>query len=408
MHQGDTLRQCPAKLIRRAGAHGQRLRHLGRRHPWWLTGKPRGSHVGREKGAGRRILPAATLRLATSRHSPKLRDMGYVTSLFARKVVAAAGGEVDAAAMLASVGITADAPWDAGQMIPAERYYDMLEQIADQIDVTDLPVRTGASMRLDEYGALGLAFKAATTLGASYARVERYARLWTSVVEYELRPTTGGTLFVLHRAGDRRLGMRLSNETTLVSTVAIARQVCPVPLSPVEVLVSHPAPGATAAHEAWFGCPVRFGADLDAVHYSNEALARPNILGDVGISHYLARHLDAELAQISQDPALVTQAKAAIAQTLSEGVPKMADIARGLGLSARSFHRRLSEHGHTFQGLTENTRRDLAEGLLRDESHSLAEIAFLTGFSEQSAFTRAFKRWVGTTPATYRKDRTRR
>lgn len=50
-------------------------------------------------------------------------------------------------------------------------------------------VRTGASLRLDEYGALGrLAFKAATTLGASYARVERYARLWTSVVEYELRP----------------------------------------------------------------------------------------------------------------------------------------------------------------------------------------------------------------------------
>ncbi|WP_246138084.1 AraC family transcriptional regulator ligand-binding domain-containing protein [Maritimibacter fusiformis] len=65
----------------------------------------------------------------------------------------------------------------------------MLERIADQIDVTDLPVRTGASLRLDEYGALGrLAFKAATTLGASYARVKRYARLWTSVVEYELRP----------------------------------------------------------------------------------------------------------------------------------------------------------------------------------------------------------------------------
>ena len=48
-------------------------------------------------------------------------------------------------------------------------------------------------MQLDEYGALGLAFKAATTLGASYARVERYARLWTSVAEYELRPATGGT-----------------------------------------------------------------------------------------------------------------------------------------------------------------------------------------------------------------------
>lgn len=105
---------------------------------------------------------------------------------------------------------------------------------------------------------------------------------------------------------------------------------------------------------------------------------------------------------------LVTQAKAAIAQALSEGTPKMAEIARGVGLSARSFHRRLSEHGMSFQSLTEETCRDLAEGLLRDKNHSLSEIAFLTGFFEQSAFTRAFKRWVGTTPATYRKDLARR
>ena len=330
--------------------------------------------------------------------------MGYVTSLFAHKVVAAAGGGVDAAAMLASVGIAPDAPLDAGQMIPAQRYYELLEKIAGQIDVTDLPVRTGASMRLDEYGALGLAFKAATTLGASFARVERYARLWTSVVEYELRPATGGTLFILHRAGERRLGMRLSNEATLVSAVAIARQVCPVPLAPVEVLVRHPAPRRVAAHEEWFGCPVRFGAERDAILFSNETLARPNILGDEGISQYLTTHLDAELSEMTREPALVMQARAAIAQALSEGAPKMAEIASGLGLSARSFHRRLSEHGMSFQSLTEETRRDLAEGLLRDERHSLAEIAFLTGFSEQSAFTRAFKRWVGTTPATYRKD----
>ncbi len=334
--------------------------------------------------------------------------MGYVTSLFARKVVAAAGGGVDAAALLAGVGIDPDAPVDPGQMVPAERYYDMLERIARQIDVTDLPVRTGASMRLDEYGALGLAFKAATTLGASYARVERYARLWTSVVDYELRPATGGTLVILHRAGERRLGMRLSNEATLASAVSLARQVCPVPLAPVEVLVRHPAPRSITAHEAWFGCPVRFNAGLDAILYADEVLARPNILGDEGISQYLATHLDAELSEITRVPALVTQAKAAIAQALSEGTPRMAEIARGLGLSARSFHRRLSEHGMSFQTLTEDTRRELAEGLLRDERHSLAEIAFLTGFSEQSAFTRAFKRWVGTTPATYRKDMSRR
>ncbi len=122
--------------------------------------------------------------------------MGYVTSLFARKMVAAAGDQVDTAALLASVGLDAEGEWDPKAMIPADTYYSMLERIASQTDVTDLPVRVGASMRLDEYGALGLAFKAATTLGGSYARVERYARLWTSVVEYELRLDPRGHAFL--------------------------------------------------------------------------------------------------------------------------------------------------------------------------------------------------------------------
>ena len=331
--------------------------------------------------------------------------MGYVTSLFARKMVAAAGDAIDGAAFLSGAGIDPDGPWDPKAMIPAAAYYDMLEQIATEVDVTELPLRTGASMRLDEYGALGLAFKAATTLGASYARVERYARLWTSVVEYELRAEARGTLFILHRRGPRRLGLRLSNEATLASALSIARQVSPVPVAPLEVLLRHTAPRSVAAHEAWFEAPVRFGAELDGILFSHATLAQPNILGDAGISSYLVSQLDKELSEIADEAPLVQQTRDAIAQALSEGAPKMAEIARDLGFSARSFHRRLSEHGLSFQTLTEETRRDLAEGLLRDERHSLAEIAFLTGFAEQSSFTRAFKRWFGQTPASYRKGR---
>jgi AraC-like DNA-binding protein len=330
--------------------------------------------------------------------------MGYVTSLFARKMVAAAGSGVDGAALLAEAGLDPQGPWDPKAMIPAATYYTLLERIAERVDVTDLPVRGGASMRCDDYGALGLAWKAALDLRGSFFRVARYARLWTSVVGYELRPHPRGALFILHRAGERRLGMRLSNEATLASGVSLARQVSPVAFAPLEVLIRHPAPKSVDAHEAWFGCPVRFDAELDALLISAEALDRPNILGDEGISRYLISHLDAELSEVAVEAPFIARARDAIAQALSEGAPRMGDIARGLGLSARTFHRRLSEHGMSFQTLTEETRRDLAEGLPRDDRHSLAEIAFLTGFSEQSSFTRAFKRWVGTTPASYRKD----
>ncbi len=203
--------------------------------------------------------------LAECRALSKLKPMGYVTSLFARKMVAAAGGGPGGIALLASVGLEVDAPWDPKAMILAEAYYSMLERLAAQVDATDLPVRVGASMRCDEYGALGLAWKAAPDLRGSLARVERYARLWTSVVRYELRPDPRGFLFIVHRPGERRLGLRLSNETTLIATIALARQVSPAPVTPLEVLVRHPAPNAVTAHEKWFGCPVRWGAECDAI-----------------------------------------------------------------------------------------------------------------------------------------------
>lgn len=318
-------------------------------------------------------------------------------------MIAAAGPDVDQRRLLTSIGLDPDGKNDPKKMLVDTVYYDLLEHIAGVIDVTDLGVRTGQSMRLDEYGALGLAWKAAPTLHGSYSRVERFARLWTSVVEYELRPAERGTLFILHRSGERRLGLRLSNEATLASAVAISREVSPVPFSPLEVHLRHPPPRTLEHHERYFGCPVYFGSDLDALLLSPDSLARPNRLGDEGITHFLDRHLEGELREIADEQSIEALARNVIARSLSEGIPKVADVARTLGLSVRSLHRRLAEEGLSFRSVTEETRKELAEGLLRDERYSLSEVAFLTGFSEQSAFNRAFKRWIGRTPAQHRK-----
>ncbi|MEJ8562942.1 AraC family transcriptional regulator [Yoonia sp. GPGPB17] len=329
--------------------------------------------------------------------------MGTITSLFARKMIAAVGGGVDQDALLASVGLDSDAANDPKKMLLDTTYYDLLERIAGQIDATDLPLRTGESMQLDEYGALGLAWKSAPTLRDSYARVERFARVWTSVVEYELRKVDRGTYFILHRTGERRLGLRLSNEATLASAVSISRQVSPVPFAPIEVHFKHLPPRTLDYHERFFGCPVFFGSHVDALLLSPESLAQPNKLGDEGITRFLDRHLEDELRDVACEASIKALAKDVVARSLSEGVPKMADVARRLGLSARSLHRRLADDGLNFRTLTDETRKELAEGLLRDERYSLSEIAFLTGFSEQSAFNRAFKRWIGRSPAAHRK-----
>ncbi|MEM9342160.1 MAG: AraC family transcriptional regulator [Pseudomonadota bacterium] len=330
--------------------------------------------------------------------------MGQVTSLFARKVVGAAGDAVDATMILGSVGLDPNGPLDPKLMLDEADYYDMLELMAEHMDMTPLPLIVGEAMRPDEYGALGLAWKAAPNLLGSYARVARYARLWTSFNQYELQETDAGHLFIEHRNGERRLGMRLSIEADLASGVSLSRQVSASPFAPIAVYFQHPAPAQTAQHEAYFGCPVHFGADKDAMLLSHHSLAEPNILGDEGITQFLETHLDQELSQIDDHPSLSAQTKDEIARALSEGLPKMAHIAQRLGMSVRSFHRRLAEQGVSFQTLTEETRREIAIGMLNDERYVLSEIAFMTGFSEQSAFTRAFKRWTGHTPTDYRKS----
>ena len=80
----------------------------------------------------------------------------------------------------------------------------------------------------------------------------------------------------------------------------------------------------------------------------------------------------------------------------------MADIARRLAMSERTLHRRLAEKEVSFRTQVDLTRRELAENMLGQSSYSLSEVAFLTGFSEQSAFNRAFKRWQGQTPRSFR------
>jgi AraC-like DNA-binding protein len=329
--------------------------------------------------------------------------MGAVTSLFVRKVVQTTGDAVDKTALLQSIGLDPNGDSNVAEMVSDVAYYSLLERIAELTDgAIELPLRVGASMSCDDYGAFGLAWKTAPTLRASFARAERYWRLLTSVAEYEVKPCGADAYFTLHRTGERRLGLRLSNEATLASVTSIIRQVSPAKFTPLEVHLKHPPPAVTKAHKAYFGCPVIFGSDMDAILVSGNALAQPNRLGDTGITQFLLKHLDEELKKLEVDRTLKEMVHNAIAQSLSEGVPKMADVARRLGLGERTLQRRLGEDGLSFQKLVDEARRELAEGLLTQSSFSLAEIAFLTGFSEQSSFNRAFKRWKQQTPAAYR------
>ena len=110
-----------------------------------------------------------------------------------------------------------------------------------------------------------------------------------------------------------------------------------------------------------------------------------------GMSHCSSTHSD-----------LADRVRRTVTGVLADGVPTLSAVASKLGIGTRTLQRHLSAGGHSFQSIVDLARKNLAQKLLRETDYSLAEVAFLTGFSEQSGFTRAFKRWAGQTPRSYR------
>lgn len=332
--------------------------------------------------------------------------MGQITSLFAHKVVAQAGDSLDRRALLRGIGIDPDAAIDPTLMVSDSDYYDLFADVArNRSDGVDLPLKVGASMRCDDYGAFGLAWKSALTLLGSCERAERYARVLTSVATYRACETEAGFLMQLHREGDRQnLGFRLSNEATIASIAAISQEVSTTRFRASAIYLRHGAPSTTSAHQEHFGCPVHFDSDKDALLISRELMQTPNQLGDAAIARFFDAHLDQEVAKIDTEATLERRVRSRISRALSQGIPTLSGIATQFGMSGRTLQRRLSDRGYSFQNLVDESRRQLAMQLLSETSYPLAEIAFLTGFSEQSAFNRAFKRWAGQTPRSFRID----
>ena len=225
--------------------------------------------------------------------------MGQITSLFVHKVIAQAHDSLDKRAFLEAVGVDPDAPVDPKVMVADTDYYEFFAGLARaDPNGLELPLRSGATMRCENYGAFGLAWKSAPNLRGSCERASRYARVLTSVSTYEVREADEGVYMHLHREGDRApLGLRLSNEATIASIAAISQEVSTSTFQALAIYFKHPVPGSAAAHERHFGCPVHFGADMDALLVSHDTMQAPNRVGDPSIVKFFDTHLEEQLSK---------------------------------------------------------------------------------------------------------------
>ena len=285
---------------------------------------------------------------------------------------------------------------------PTDPFFELYE-IIDQHLEPGFSIRVGQLMVLDDYDVLGLASKTCLSPRDMFKRCERFFILMTDTQLYKVQNEGETGSITIYREAPRR-GIEISNESSIVATLTVIHKITGVDIRPVKVSFVHNAPEKVARYEDYFSCEVQFGQKYNRLVFRSEDLDTKSLKADRSINQFMMERLreKAEGIEVNANK-LLNDTQNLIKDALPSGIPFAAEIGKHLGMSTRTLSRRLSEKGTTYRQLVQVTQQEISTVLLRNTTETVSEIAFQTGFSEQSAFNRAFKRWTGQSPLEYRK-----
>jgi len=188
-------------------------------------------------------------------------------------------------------------------------------------------------------------------------------------------------------------------EFCMVVAMRLGRHLTGLQLSATRVALTHHRNDDCTELAAFFGCAIDSGAGTDELAFAAVSADLPLASADPFLNKLLIANCEEALARRSgRHRSFRSAVENAIVQLLPHGKARAGEIADKLGLSERTFARRLGLEGFTFSEVLEALRADLARQYLADDGLSVSQVAWLLGYQEVSAFTHAFKRWTGMTP----------
>ncbi len=291
-------------------------------------------------------------------------------------------------------------PLGPEQTYRAEHWRRLLTLAAIHLNDPVLGVRIGASITPAHLGPLGYVLLASSSAAAAMERYVKYQRLVHDVSP--VRQYFDGQSVVLEWGDDSRAIGLLANQCGLASLVQFARNITGADVVPDSVHFVEPEPDDPAPYEHFFGCPVLFGQSATRIRFPAAVLGMPLRQPDPGLVQMLEAQVQASAAALPNMSDLLEDIRRLMSRHLFSGDAALELVARELHISGRTLRRRLAESGWNFRGLLESIRQRMAEDYLRDARLTLPEVALLLGYSEQSAFNRAFRRWTGMTPKRWR------
>jgi len=253
-------------------------------------------------------------------------------------------------------------------------------------------------------GALGYAWLASSTLRSALGRLARYWRVINTRVVATLDEVPDGIEFAHRPPPADEAIERVRGDIVLAILLAMCETNFGHRLKPRRVAFRHAAPSDLRPYEAIFDCPIAFGDDANRFVLGLAEADRSLPTSNRQLAAVHDRILVETLARLDKRD-VMARARASLLERLTSGVLCEQDLAGDLHMSRRSLQRRLAEADATYQSLLDDTRRDLALRYIEDPATSITDITFLLGYSQQSALTRAFRRWTGVSPSQYRARR---
>ena len=270
----------------------------------------------------------------------------------------------------------------------------VIEQTADPV----LGLRVGRAIHASQVGLVGYTMNFSNTLGEALNRFVRYAKIINEAVQYRWVPVEHGRRLscTMHPL---LLAQRHPVEAGMAAIVSIAREITGSSVAPLVVEISTPQPDSVREYTNTFGGPVVFDRSEAALVFGTQQLDLPTVKSDSSLTGYLDDLAAVKLAALDKaDAGLVDQVRHVLWPLLHGGRPDLWRTASELGMSARTLQRRLGENGTSFSTVLDELRRELSDELLGGRKLAVAEVAFLLGYSDPSAFQRAFRRWRGVSP----------
>lgn len=307
-------------------------------------------------------------------------------------------------AMLAkAAGLAEHALSPVPEMLAAEDYVRLLEVGAQLANDPHFGLHIGERVKLGTYNVYGLILLSCKDFGQAFAQTMRYEGLAHDLGRSDLQVENG----MAEYRWDSHFpeASRHLAESVFAGIRVFGNWLAGMPLPPAPVSFMHSAPADCSEHQRILGSEIRFDAPSNCARFDAALLAWPVPNADVGLYPVLQQHAEQLLREKQQAEAagdIVAMVSNAISKNLAQDRGKLTMVAQDLHLTARTLQRKLTEAGSNFQQVLDQTRHQLAKDYLLQKNLNLADVAFLLGYQEQSAFNHAFKEWFGISPGSYR------